>query len=776
MRRHFLTRIISTALLLMFFCNLSGYSVSTRALAGDEAIAPSRQASERLALEGQQAIDYLKEQGVYDRVRQQVRAASHTSTVTPNLMTGAGQMVGPPCLNWVEETQAVGSDGEAFDFFGTSVAISGDTIVIGAPADDVGGNSNQGSAYLFERNAGGADNWGEVKQLFASDGAADDRFGSSVAISGDTLVVGALGDAVGGNILQGSAYLFERNAGGANNWGEVKKLTASDGALGDEFGFSVGISGDTIVVGALGDDVGGNAGQGSAYLFERNAGGVDNWGEVKQLFASDGAASDNFGVSVAISGDTIVVGARLHKVGSNVVQGSAYIFERNAGGADNWGEVKQITASDGEAFDQFGFSVGISGDTIVGGASENAVGGNNQQGSAYVFERNAGGANNWGEVKKLTASDGAAIDLFGRSVSISGDTIVVGVIADDVGGNANQGSAYIFERDAGGANNWGEVTQLTASNGTGDDQFGTSVAISDNAIVVGAPRDDFSGVVNSGSAYLFVSDCPPTILPATLNRQRNSSQTEVIAAVNDDRTPAANLSVSVLNSPPGITLTNILNTDGTVTATVAVDCTAALGQNQVTLQVDDNGETATADLIINVTAPPPVINCPPNQTAVTAAANGASVAVNYPPPTVSDNCPGTTVVCSPPSGSLFPTGVTTVTCTASDTSGGQSSCSFTVTVFNACLQDNSSASSVLLFNTTTGDYRFCCGGTIYTGKGSVVKQGGTYTLTHNTTTRRVLAKLDTAQKKGTATLQEPIGVMKCSITDSNTLNNTCLCN
>jgi hypothetical protein len=92
------------------------------------------------------------------------------------------------------------------------------------------------------------------------------------------------------------------------------------------------------------------------------------------------------------------------------------------------------------------------------------------------------------------------------------------------------------------------------------------------------------------------------------------------------------------------------------------------------------------------------------------------------------------------------------------------------------LQDNSSASSVLLFNTTTGDYRFCCGGTIYTGKGSVVKQGNTYTLTHNTSTRRVLCKLDAAQKKGTATLQEPIGVMKCSITDSNTLNNSCSCN
>jgi cysteine-rich repeat protein len=163
------------------------------------------------------------------------------------------------------------SDGAAGDLFGFSVSISGDTVVVGALRDDIGPNADQGSAYVFERNMGGADMWGEVKKLSASDGAADDRFGISVSISGDTVVVGAVGD----DSFRGSAYVFERNMGGADMWGEVKKLSASDGAAGDLFGFSVSISGDTVVVGAFGDDIGPNADQGSAYINIRNCCGDD---------------------------------------------------------------------------------------------------------------------------------------------------------------------------------------------------------------------------------------------------------------------------------------------------------------------------------------------------------------------------------------------------------------------------------------------------------------------------------------------------------------------
>ena len=382
------------------------------------------------------------------------------------------------------------SDGATNDRFGFAVAISGDTVVVGADLEDDGGIS-AGAAYIFERNQGGADNWGEVTKLTASDAAAGDQFGFGVAISGDVIVVGAVGD----NSNTGAAYIFERNQGGANNWGEVTKLTANDPVVGNRFGFFVAIDEDTVVVGAREGD-GATMNTGAAYIFERNQGGVNNWGEVTKLTASDGATGDRFGFVVAISGDAIVVGADLEdERGADA--GAAYIFERNQGGANNWGEVTKLTASDGAAGDGFGFAVAISGDAIVVGA----VGDNSNTGAAYIFERNQGGANNWGEVTKLTASDAAADDQFGFAVAINGDAIVVGADLEDERG-ADAGAAYIFERNQGGANNWGELSKLTAGDGAAGDQFGFAVAISGDAIVVGADFGD-SGAANTGAAYVY---------------------------------------------------------------------------------------------------------------------------------------------------------------------------------------------------------------------------------------------------------------------------------
>ena len=335
----------------------------------------------------------------------------------------------------------------------------------------------------------------EVAKLTASDAAEFDQFGWSVAISGDTVVVGAFSDDDNGS-RSGSAYILERNQGGVDNWGEVKKLTASDAAEGDFFGYSVGISGDMVVVSALLDD----AFTGSAYVFERNVGGADNWGEMKKLTVSDAAGGDNFGNSVAISSDTVVVGAnRDDDDGSS--SGSAYLFERNVGGADNWGEVKKLSASDVAQGDVFGSSVAISGDTAVVGA-ENKADVGFQSGAAYLFERNTGGADNWGEVKKLSAFDADATDVFGNSVAVNGNTIVVGALLDNDDG-ADSGSAYLFDRNTGGADNWGQSAKLTASDAAGGDNFGISVAISGDTVVIGAPNDDDDGS-RSGSAYIFV--------------------------------------------------------------------------------------------------------------------------------------------------------------------------------------------------------------------------------------------------------------------------------
>ena len=391
------------------------------------------------------------------------------------------------------------SDGQAGDAFGRSVAVSGDTAVVGAVFEDARG-TDAGAVYVFRRGQGGTDNWGEVKKLTALDAQVGDFFGQSVAVSGDTAVVGAVLEDAGGNPNDnfGGAYIFQRDQGGADNWGEVKKLTASDAERKDFFGVGVAVSGDTAVVGAFFEDAGGSS-AGAGYVFQRDSGGADNWGEVKKLFASDAQADDGFGSVVAISGDTVVVGASGEDAkGSNA--GAAYVFQRDSGGADNWGETTKLTASDADAFDIFGNSVAVSGDTaVVGAFFEDAAG--SDAGAAYVFQRDSGGAGNWGEVEKLRASDAESDDGFGVSAAISGDTAILGANFEDAGGS-DAGAGYVFQRDEGGAGNWGEVKKITASDAEAADGFGSSVAVSGDTVVVGAESEDAGGV-QAGAAYIF---------------------------------------------------------------------------------------------------------------------------------------------------------------------------------------------------------------------------------------------------------------------------------
>jgi hypothetical protein len=391
----------------------------------------------------------------------------------------------------ITEKKITTSDAAASDQFGRSGAISGNTVVVGASGDA----SNSGAAYIFERDEGGVDDWGEVTKITASDAVASTFFATTVAISGDTAIVGSyLNDGNGTNA--GAAYIFERDEGGVDNWGEVARIAASDATAHDQFGFSVAIFGDTAIVGAAFDlDT---TGKGSAYIFERDEGGVDNWGEVKKITASDATTDDFFGTSVAISGNTLIASA--NAAGS---VGAAYIFERDEGGVGNWGEVKKITASDAAAFDQFGISVSISDNTVTVGAFQNSDDGD-FSGSAYIFERDEGGVGNWGEVTKITASDAAGGDNFGKTVAISGDAVIVGSHLND-GNGTSAGSAYLFERDEGGVDNWGEVARIAASDAAESDLFGNAVAISGNTAVVGGFGNDDNGSA-SGSAYILELD------------------------------------------------------------------------------------------------------------------------------------------------------------------------------------------------------------------------------------------------------------------------------
>jgi FG-GAP repeat protein len=274
--------------------------------------------------------------------------------------------------------------------------------------------------------------WSQQQKLEASDAAAIDNFGSSVAISGETVVVGAFGDDGAAGAGQGSAYVFVRSGG---VWSQQQKLEASDAGAFDQFGSSVAISGETVVVGAFGDNGAAGFDQGSAYVFARSG---EVWSQQQKLEASDAAVGELFGFSVAISGTTVVVGALFGDGAAGFDQGSAYVFTRSG---EVWSQQQKLFASDAAADDLFGFSVAISGETVVVSSLADTGAASFAQGSAYVFARSGGV---WSQQQKLEASDAGEGDQFGSSVAISGETVVVGAQADDGAAGTNQGSAYVF--------------------------------------------------------------------------------------------------------------------------------------------------------------------------------------------------------------------------------------------------------------------------------------------------------------------------------------------
>ncbi len=384
------------------------------------------------------------------------------------------------------------SDAASSDLYGYSTAISGDLAIVGSRLDDDGGSSS-GSAYIYQNING---TWTEVAKLTASDPALGDQFGFSVSIEGDYAVVGALfGDA---NLNStGAAYVFHRDAGGLDQWGQVAKLTAADAAPGDYFGFSVAVSGDSVVVGAYQDDDASSA-SGSAYVFDRNEGGADNWGQVSKLTAADAAGGDNFGYAVDISGDSVIVGSRLDD-DNGFSSGSAYIFERNLGGLNNFGQLTKLVASDGFGGDNFGVAVAIDGSTAVVGSRLDDDNGS-ASGSAYVFRETSGV---WSEAAKLTADDAAVSDHFGASVAVFGNDVVVGSVFDDDSGNSS-GSAYVFSKDEGGTDNWGQASKLVAPDALADEKFGQSVGIGSDGIIVGT-FPNVGDLSKTGKAYIFAA-------------------------------------------------------------------------------------------------------------------------------------------------------------------------------------------------------------------------------------------------------------------------------
>ena len=400
-------------------------------------------------------------------------------------------------FHYAQEWQRTSSDGAAGDKFGWGLSLAGEIIVAGAPDDKVGLQSKQGSAYVFGQHQGGTDNWGQIKQIKASDGAAVDYFGNAISIDGNIVLVGAHGDNAGTITDAGSAYIFEKDLGGPNAWGQRTSIVARNGstvesAAYDYFGNALSLKNSRAVVGASKKKVGANNAQGAVYIYEQNAGGPNAWGNVRKLTATDATVNNFFGSAVAQSGNVVWVGA----TGHNTNRGAVYLFD----GANNWNQAQKLTASDASVGDGFGASISTTdGYALVGAPSKGIY-----AGAAYIFKKTN---NAWAELKKLspTAPIPVTNDRFGMSVALEGDYAYVSAVR----GNSNAGTVYIFHKDAGGTDNWGQIGCKTASDAQSGDQFGYALAVSGERMAISANLDDVAAKADQGTVYIFKGeDCP----------------------------------------------------------------------------------------------------------------------------------------------------------------------------------------------------------------------------------------------------------------------------
>lgn len=324
-------------------------------------------------------------------------------------------------LQWREQAKLTAMDAATLDNFGASIAIDGNTAIIGAPQK----NRQRGNAYVFLRTG---TKWAQQAKLGASDGVTSDYFGSAVGIKGDTAIVGI------STPDRNMAYVYVRTG---TMWSEQAKLTPADAKAGEQFGSAVALDVDTALIGAPGRLIGTNTLPGHVHVFTR-AGTV--WSEQAILESADVTPTDKYGLSLALSGDTAVVGAYKKTVGNNVGQGEAFVYVRSG---TSWTEQARLRASDGKADDRFGISVAVGTDVAVIGAEHVTVGDNIAQGAAYVFSRSNG---SWTEFTRLTAAAGVKDSYFGRAVSVgsNGNPIAVGAYYRELNNSPLQGEAFVF--------------------------------------------------------------------------------------------------------------------------------------------------------------------------------------------------------------------------------------------------------------------------------------------------------------------------------------------
>ncbi len=381
---------------------------------------------------------------------------------------------------------------EPGDLFGQSVALSGETLIVGVTGEDIAGvATNTGAAFVFDRIEG---EWSYEERLIADDAANGDNFGGAVDIDGEVMVAGASGDDIDAVSNAGSGYVFERTG---STWNQVSKLTANDGAGNDKLGHSVAISGGLIVMGSPFDDHSGLTNAGAAYVFRQFLG---YWVQSAKLTAYDADSGDRFGQSVDISNFTVVVGADVdtHEHGNS--SGSAYVYLRN--GIFNWNHEAKLTADDASFGESFGFAVSVEEDTAVVGARSAGHAGDDRTGAVYVYTREN---TTWTQQAKLLHSDPESNDKMGTDVAISGGQIFAGIPYADPGGWTGAGEVHVFVQ---GESGWTEKARLTASDPTQHNSFGDRLAADAGTVAVGLPNHYFQGIQNWGAVYLFELDLP----------------------------------------------------------------------------------------------------------------------------------------------------------------------------------------------------------------------------------------------------------------------------
>jgi hypothetical protein len=395
----------------------------------------------------------------------------------------------------VDETRLTANDGAAGDQLGWSVALDGDTAVVGAPYADVGGQAGQGAVYVFVRSGGV---WKQQARLTAAAGAAGDAFGRAVALDGDTVLVGAPFFAAGANADQGAAFVFERSG---TVWSE-RAMLAADGASANGFGSSVALDGGTALVGDPSrSDVLQNAGAVFVYV-----GSGATWSLQGVLTAADAAPHDLLGTSVALDGDTALAGAVGDNAGTAADRGAAYVFRRSGA---TWAQQAQLVAPDAVASARVGDAVALAGDTALAGAPFDQVGGHRNQGSVYVFARSG---SVWSPQARLVETGGDADDGFGSSLAMVDDTALIGVQNDgdslaDGGQGMGRGSVVVYGRAAGA---WVQKAKLTPADPAVNDHFGSSVSLDGDTALIGAYGDNVAGRADQGSATVLAGGPPVT--------------------------------------------------------------------------------------------------------------------------------------------------------------------------------------------------------------------------------------------------------------------------